>query len=297
MATTLAILAAGIGSRFGGGIKQLEPVGPGGEIIIDYSIHDAIKAGFDKIVFIIRKSIEADFKEMIGDRMEKICAELGVEVAYAYQEIENVPIEVPEGRNKPWGTGHAILSCKGIIHEPFAVINADDYYGKIGYQKAAQFLKQGKYGMVGYILKNTLSENGGVSRGICAVKDGLLTRVVETHDIIKTQDGAETHGEKVDPESIVSMNLWCLPESFLDELEAGFPDFLANMKNPVKDEYLLPTIVDGMIRKGTDVAVMTSPDRWFGVTYRADKEAVVESFKALYAKGEYVSDLYSDIKK
>lgn len=295
MPTTLAILAAGIGSRFGGGIKQLEPVGPGREIIIDYSIHDAIKAGFDKIVFIIRRSIEDDFREMIGDRIEALCKKLNVEVAYAYQEIDNVPIEVPEGRNKPWGTGHAILACKDVIHEPFAVINADDYYGKQGYIKAAHFLKTGNYGMVGYILKNTLSDNGGVTRGICKVENGILTEVIETHDIVKVENGAESHGVPVDMDAVASMNLWCLPEAFLKELETGFPEFLATMNNPLKDEYLLPSVVDSCVKKGTKVTVMISDDKWFGVTYKADKESVVNSFKELYARGEYSVDLYSDI--
>ena len=295
MRTTLVILAAGIGSRFGGGIKQLEPVGPDREIIIDYSIHDAIKAGFDKLVFIIRKSIQQDFMEMIGERIEKLCAAHGVEVAYAYQEIENVPIEIPEGRNKPWGTGHAILACKGIVNEPFAIINADDYYGKEGFIKAASFLKTGKYGLIGYILKNTLSEYGGVTRGLCKVENGVLTGVDETHNIVKTPDGAESEGRKLDPEAIASMNFWLLPPEFIDELDKGLPEFLATMNNPLKDEYLLPTIVDGLVKQGTQVSVIPTNDSWFGVTYKQDKPIVVECFKKLYAKGEYALDLYSDL--
>ncbi len=219
MRKALVILAAGIGSRFGGGIKQLEPVGPDGEIIIDYSIHDAIKAGFNKIVFIIRRDIEQDFREMIGERIEKLCAKLNVEICYAYQDIDDIPIRKPEGRTKPWGTGHAVLACRGIIREPFAVINADDYYGKNGYAKAAKFLESGKYGLVGYILKNTLSDNGGVTRGICSVNaDGALTGIDETHDIVKTATGAEANGKPLDLEALVSMNFWCLPASFVSEL-------------------------------------------------------------------------------
>ena len=296
MKKTLVILAAGIGSRFGGGIKQLEPVGPGNEIIIDYSIHDAIKAGFNKIVFIIRKEIERDFMEMIGERIEAVCAKLGVEVCYAYQDINDIPIPLPEGRKKPWGTGQAVLSCKNVIHEPFAVINADDYYGKSGYEKAARFLESGQYGLVGYILKNTLSDNGGVTRGICGVTgDGKLTGIEETHDIVKTPDGAQANGKALDLNALVSMNFWCLPESFIGELEKGFRLFLDGMTNPVKDEYLLPTIVDGLIKRGEQVTVLPTDDRWFGVTYKEDKAAVVESFKRLYAERAYSKDLYEDI--
>ena len=219
---TLVILAAGIGSRFGGGIKQLEPVGPHGEIIIDYSIHDAIAAGFGKIVFIIRHDIEADFREIIGNRIKALCAPLGVEIAYAFQEIQNVPVPVPEGRKKPWGTGHAVLACDGLIDGPFAVINADDYYGRDGFARAAEFLETGGYALVGYILKNTLSDNGGVTRGLCKVLDGKLAGIDETHDIVKTVAGASANGKVVDVNAIVSMNFWCLPEHFMDELKRGF---------------------------------------------------------------------------
>ena len=296
MKKTLVILAAGIGSRFGGGIKQLEPVGPCGEIIIDYSIHDAIKAGFDKIVFIIRRDIEKDFMEMIGQRIEKLCAKLGVEVCYAFQDIDDIPIDRPAGRTKPWGTGQAVLSCRGIINEPFAVINADDYYGKSGYKKAAAFLEKGQYGLVGYILKNTLSDNGGVTRGICNVdSNGTLTGIDETHDIIKTPGGARAGEKELDLESLVSMNFWCLPASFIDELDSGFPEFLNTMKNPLKDEYLLPTIVDGLIKTGAKVTVLPTDDKWFGVTYKEDKASVVESFRQLYAEGAYQTELYADL--
>ena len=296
MRKALVILAAGIGSRFGGGIKQLEPVGPNGEIIIDYSIHDAIKAGFDKIVFIIRRDIEKDFMDMIGTRIEKICAALGVEVAYAYQDINDIPIEKPEGRTKPWGTGQAVLACREVIREPFAVINADDYYGKNGYVKAAKFLESGQYGLVGYILKNTLSDNGGVTRGICNVDEkGQLTGIDETHDIVKTVGGARAGEKELDLNALVSMNFWCLPESFIEELDKGFPVFLSEMKNPLKDEYLLPTIVDGLIKKGTAVSVLPTDDKWFGVTYKEDKASVVESFKQLYAEGAYDEKLYADL--
>ena len=297
MKTTLVILAAGIGSRFGGGIKQLEPIDGQGHIIIDYSIHDAIAAGFDKIIFIIRHDIEADFRERIGNRVEAVVAPLGVEIAYAFQEITNIPIPLPEGRAKPWGTGHAVLACGELIDGPFAVINADDYYGTEGFKKAAVFLKTGGYGLVGYVLKNTLSDNGGVTRGICSVENGALTGITETCDIVKAPNGAAVHGIDIDVNSLVSMNFWCLPLEFMDVLKNGFPQFLASMTNPLKDEYLLPIIVDGLLKSGTPVSVLPTGDQWFGVTYKEDKAAVVESFKKLYQQGVYQNDLYSDLKK
>ena len=299
MKKTLVILAAGIGSRFGGGIKQLTPVGPNGEIIIDYSIHDAIAAGFNKIIFIIRHDIEGEFKEVIGNRIEKICKGLGVEVKYAFQDLKNVPIEVPEGRTKPWGTGHAVLACDGMIHEPFAVINADDYYGTEGFKKASKFLETNSYGMVAYILKNTLSDNGGVTRGICKTNaQGELTGIDETHDIVKTKNGgAESEGVSIDINSLVSMNFWCFKDEYMDVLKKKFPVFLKNMKNPAKDEYLLPIIMDELIKEGSSVAVLPTEDKWFGVTYKEDKESVMESFREIYAKGVYNKNgLYSDLK-
>ena len=299
MKTTLVILAAGIGSRYGGGVKQLEAVGPNGEIIIDYSIHDAVAAGFDKIIFIIRRDIEADFRQIIGDRMERLCAPLGVEIGYAFQSLTDVPIAVPEGRTKPWGTGQAVLACDGLIDGPFAVINADDYYGRDGFVKAAAFLRTGRYGLVGYILRNTLSDNGGVTRGVCLTDaEGRLVGIDETKNIVKTPAGPMAGGRALDPESLVSMNFWCLPESFLGELRRGFPEFLASMKDPLRDEYLLPTIVDGMLRRGTEVTVLRTDADWFGVTYREDKAAVVESFRELYAAGRYdAADLYADLRQ
>ena len=317
MKKALVILAAGIGSRFGGGIKQLEPIDDNGHIIIDYSIHDAIEAGFRKIVFIIRHDIEEDFKAVIGERIEDVCAPLGVEVCYAYQEIGNIPGEVPEGRTKPWGTGHAVLACDGILDAPFAVINADDYYGKHGFEKAAQFLETGSYGLVGYQLKNTLSEHGGVTRGICTVEDGKLVGIKETKNIIKTTEGAEavisrekdtgdrmqgtgeakkTEERKVlDPEALVSMNFWCYPAEFLDVLKEGFPKFLDGMKDPLKDEYLLPIIADGMLKNSVDFTMLPTDDKWFGVTYKEDKPAVVESFRKLIKDGVYTAELYEDL--
>ena len=297
MRKTLVILAAGIGSRFGGGIKQLEPVDDNGHIIIDYSIHDAIVAGFKKIVFIIRHDIEDDFKTVIGNRIEEQCGLLGVEVAYAFQELSDVPIEVPAGRTKPWGTGHAVLACNGLIDSPFAVINADDYYGRNGFRKAAEFLeeKPDSYALVGYRLMNTLSENGGVTRGVCVTDDGKLIGINETKDIVKTKDGASADGNPVDVNSLVSMNFWCYPAGFITKLKEGFPTFLNNMKDPLKDEYLLPIIADGMLKDGTVFEVLPTDDKWFGVTYKKDKPAVVESFRKLIDAGEYTANLYSDL--
>ena len=290
---TLAILAAGIGSRFGTGIKQLTPIDENGHLIIDYSIHDAIAAGFNRIVFIIRHEIEEDFRVVIGERIEKVCAPLGVEVAYAFQELSDAPVQVA-GRAKPWGTGHAILACDGLIDAPFAVINADDYYGKHGFRLAAEFLGKG-YGLIGYVLKNTLSDHGGVTRGICTVRDGRLVGIDETRGIVKTEAGAETAGRAIDVESLVSMNFWCYPSEFMDVLRSGFPAFLASMTDPLKDEYLLPTIADGMLKAGVEYTVLPTDDQWFGVTYQEDRPVVEESFRKLIEAGEYKADLYSDL--
>lgn len=292
---TLLILAAGIGSRFGGGIKQLEPVDDNGHIIIDYSIHDAIAAGFKKIVFIIRHGIEDDFKAVIGDRIEEICKPLGVEVCYAFQELTYAAGDVLAGRVKPWGTGHAVLCAADQIDDSFAVINADDYYGKEGFVKAAKFLESGDYGLIGYILKNTLSENGGVTRGVCTVENGKLVGINETKNIVKDGEGASADGTPVDINSLVSMNFWCYPKDFLDVLKEGFPKFLDSMNDPQKDEYLLPIIADEMLKEGVEFSVLPTNDKWFGVTYKEDKPAVVESFKKLIEAGVYKEDLYSDL--
>ena len=313
MKTSLVIMAAGIGSRFGGGIKQLAPVGRNGEIIMDYSIHDAIEAGFNKIIFITRKDIEDAFKEAIGDRIEKICDSLGVEIAYAYQELGNLPegVELPADRTKPWGTGQAVLACKDVLHEPFAVINADDYYGKEAFVKLHDFLegytpeKADEYCMAGFILKNTLSENGAVTRGVCETNaEEYLTAVHETSNIVKTADGAavDNDGEKtaIDPESYVSMNMWGLTPEFVQILDDGFKEFFETMgdKDVLKAEYLLPIYIDELLQAGkVSVKVLDSHDKWFGVTYKEDKDYVVESFGKLIDAGVYAEDLFSDLKK
>ncbi len=301
--TTLVIMAAGIGSRFGGGIKQLEPVGPNGEIIMDYSIYDAMEAGFDKVVFVIRKDLEEVFREVIGNRIEKV-----VPVEYAFQELDDLPegFSVPEDRKKPWGTGQAILACKDIVKEPFAVINADDYYGKDSFKTLHDYLVQennfpGKYNisMVGFILKNTLSDNGAVTRGICKTDvSGNLIAVNETSGIIKTETGAayEKDGSliNVDVESKVSMNMWGFEPEFFEELEEGFKVFLSNLKEGGKQEYLLPTIVDGLVKDDrAKVKVLESKDKWVGVTYKEDKPVVVASIKELISSGKYPDKLYN----
>lgn len=303
--TTLVIMAAGIGSRFGGGIKQLEPVGPSGEIIMDYSIHDALEAGFNKVVFIIRKDLEKDFREIIGSRIENIVA-----VEYAFQELDNLPegYQKPAGRTKPWGTGQAVLSVKGIVHEPFLVINADDYYGKEGFRKIHDYMinEMNTDGdvydmcMGGFILSNTLSENGTVTRGVCELnQDGTLKRVTETFDIERRGDRLAAADRAGDPVEIneaqhVSMNMWGLPPAFLDELERGFPDFLDQIEaGDLKSEYLLPMIIDQQIQSGkATVKVLETRDKWFGVTYKEDKQAVVDSIRALIAADAYKQNLY-----
>lgn len=302
MKTALIIMAAGIGSRFGGGIKQLESVGPSGEIIMDYSIYDALEAGFNQIVFIIRKDIEADFHEVIGDRIEKVCAQRGVEVSYAFQSLQDVPegVVVPEGRTKPWGTGQAVLCAAEMVDCPFAVINADDYYGKEAFVKLHDFLcgetKPSAYCMAGFILKNTLSENGGVTRGLCQVDGkGYLTNVTETRNIVKTEDGAAVNGEWVDPNTFVSMNMWGLGPEFMDTLREGFEEFFrgAAHADPLKAEYLLPIYMGQLLRQGkVSVRVLETRDKWFGVTYREDKPAVVESFRKLIEAGVYAPKLF-----
>ena len=296
MNTTLLIMAAGIGSRFGTGIKQLEPVDDAGHIIMDYSIHDAIEAGFNHVVFIIRKDIEKEFKEVIGDRIASICSSHNVTVDYAFQDINDIPGTLPEGRTKPWGTGQAVLVAKKVIKTPFIVINADDYYGKEGFKAVHEYLVNGgKSCMAGFVLKNTLSDNGGVTRGICKMDDqNNLTEVVETKNIVKTEAGAEADGMAVDVNSLVSMNMWAGYPDFLRYIDEGFARFLDALgENPEKKEYLLPNIVAELLEKKlASVKVLNTPDRWIGITYKEDIEPAQEKFHLMIEDGTYPKELW-----
>ena len=300
MKTTLLIMAAGLGSRFGTGIKQLEPVDASNHIIMDYSIHDAIEAGFNHVVFIIRKDIEKEFKKIIGNRITSICNGLNVTVDYAYQDLNDIPVALPEGRTKPWGTGQAVLAAKNIINTPFIVINADDYYGKEGFKAVHEYLVNGgKSCMAGFVLKNTLSDNGGVTRGICKMdNENNLTEVVETKNILKTTEGAETDGVSIDVNSLVSMNMWGLTPDFLNTLEAGFKEFFDKevSKDPLKAEYLLPVFIGELMNEGKmSVKVLRSNDTWYGMTYHEDVPSVKDSFKKMLDSGIYKTDLFSDL--
>ena len=304
MKTTLIIMAAGIGSRYGGGIKQLAKMGKHGEIIMDYSIYDAKEAGFDKVVFIIRKDIEKEFKEAIGDRIRE-----QIEVEYVFQELSDIPegFRVPEGRVKPWGTGQAILCCKDVVNEPFVIIIADDYFGKEAFRKLHDYLIREKdcgarycMGMAGFVLKNTLSDNGTVTRGICkADENDMLTHVVETTGIGRDADGRlicdDPEVQKwFSEQERVSMNMWAGEPTFIEYLEEGFREFLADDSgDPLKKEYLLPTIVDQLIRKGeAKVKVLETQDKWFGITYKEDKPAVEAAFAKLIEDGVYPEKLW-----
>ena len=301
---TLVIMAAGLGSRFGG-CKQITPVDGAGHVIIDYSIYDAVRAGFGKVVCIIKPELEGDFRSAIGDRIAPF-----VPLEYAYQTLDKLPkgYAVPEGRAKPWGTGHAVLCCKELIDAPFAVINADDYYGASAFQTAYDALKGlkddgalARYMMVGYQVENTLSDNGHVSRGVCTVdRDGHLTDVCERTHIIKTADGplytedGETY-HRIPQGTLVSMNMWGFTPSLVAALERDFPAFLARAlrENPQKAEFFLPTEVNDMLARGEAVVdVLSSRDRWHGVTYQEDKPVVTQALRQLAESGLYPTPLW-----
>ena len=303
MNTTLIIMAAGIGSRFGTGIKQLAKMAPNGEIIMDFSIYDAKVAGFTKVVFVIRKAIEAEFKEVIGNRLSKV-----MPVEYVYQELENLPdgYEVPAGRVKPWGTGQAILACKSVVKEPFVIINADDYYGKEAFIKLHDFLisenenkEKMNLAMAGFSLKNTLSENGAVTRGVCvADENGYLEKVIETTGIQivdgKIQcDNAEV-SKWITLDTVVSMNMWAGYPDFLKYIDEGFTRFLDTLgENPEKKEYLLPNIVAELLEKNlASVKVLNTSDRWIGITYKEDIEPAQEKFHLMIEDGTYPKELW-----
>ena len=295
----LVIMAAGMGSRYGG-LKQIDPIDSDGHIIIAFSIYDAVRAGFEKVIFIIKRENEQIFRETIGKRAEGL-----MEVAYVFQELENIPdgFTVPEGRIKPWGTGHAVLSCIDILDGPFAVINADDYYGPEAFKMIYDYLttheddSRYRYTMVGYRLGNTLTENGHVSRGVCTVDSkGYLTGICERTYIVMTPDGAaysEDDGQTlipISPDERVSMNMWGFSASFMAELKKQVSDFLTNEmpKNPLKAEYFLPSVVSSLLadNKAT-VQVLHSNDKWYGVTYKEDKATVVAAIAALKQRGIY----------
>lgn len=302
----LVIMAAGMGSRYGG-LKQIDPVDEQGHIIMDFSLYDAVKAGFEKAVFVIKKENEADFREVIGTRIEKI-----LDVAYVYQDIANIPapFAVPDGRTKPWGTGHAVLSCEKAVDGPFAVINADDYYGQSAFGQIYDFLsghedgEKYQYAMVGYVLENTLTENGHVARGVCETDGGgRLTGIIERTRIEKRPEGTaytEDDGDSwhVIPQgSTVSMNLWGFSESILKELSSGFVPFLERglKANPLKCEYFLPNVVGDLVKEGkADVTVLKSYDRWYGVTYKEDKQTVVDAISRMKRQGIYPEKLWQE---
>lgn len=301
----LVVMAAGMGSRYGG-LKQIDPIGSQGEIIMDFSIYDAIQAGFKKVVFIIKKENEKDFKEAIGDRLSGI-----IEVEYVYQQLDKLPkgYSVPEDRIKPWGTGHAILCCKEVVTGPFAVINADDYYGREAFKLVYDYLKNNqddekyRYTMVGYILENTLTDHGHVARGICVADDGYLTSIEERTHIEKKEGTVQfLEGETwtpVDAHSIVSMNLWGFTPSMFKELENRFTAFLddALATNPLKSEYFLPNVAGDLITEGkATVRVLESKDKWYGVTYKDDKPVVVAAIQNLKDQGLYPQNLWEEYK-
>jgi len=303
MDATLIIMAAGIGSRFGTGIKQLAKMALNGEIIMDFSIYDAKEAGFTKVVFVIRKAIEAEFKEVIGERLSRV-----MPVEYVYQELDDLPegYEVPAGRVKPWGTGQAILACKDVVKEPFVIINADDYYGKEAFVKLYDYLISGNddadkmnLAMAGFSLKNTLSDHGTVTRGVCVADEAdYLVKVIETTGIQAVGekilcDNAEVESW-VTPDTMVSMNIWAGYPDFLQYINEGFSRFLDTLgENPGKKEYLLPNIVAELLEKNlASVKVLNTSDRWIGITYKEDIEPAQEKFHLMIEDGTYPKELW-----
>jgi len=301
---TLVIMAAGMGSRYGG-LKQIDPVTDQGEIIMDFSLYDAMMAGFEKAVFVIKEEMEKDFRKLMDDRVGR-----HMDVKYAFQKLDDIPegFSIPEDRVKPWGTGHAILSCRDLLDGPFAVINADDYYGPDAFHTIYDFLaderdeSKREFCMVGYKLKNTLTENGHVARGVCDVsKDGYLRRIIERTKIMRVDGNtcfSKDDGETWIPipeDSPVSMNFWGYTELMMEKLKEGFPDFLrkAVKENPLKGEYLLPTITDALINSGQAVVkVLESSDQWYGVTYKEDKPGVMAALQSMKDKGLYPDKLW-----
>ncbi len=275
--TTLVVMAAGMGSRFGG-LKQIEPVGPNGEVILDFSVYDAVKAGFSKVIFIIRKDIEKDFRNITKKRIEKMA-----DVEYIYQDGNNLPngFYLPEGRTKPWGTGHAAYCVRNAVNTPFTLINADDYYGQSAYKLIHENLvNYDETCMVGYHLGNTLTENGTVSRGVCKTENGFLKSITE-HTSLDKNSG-------ISLDTPVSMNFWGFMPAIFEDIEKDFIEFLSNLKNPLKDEFYIPFVVDNMIKnKGAKVKVLETDEKWYGVTYREDLDDVVSAMHKKIAGGFY----------
>lgn len=301
MKTTLVVLAAGMGSRYGG-LKQIDKIGPNGEIILELSVYDAIKAGFDRVVFIIKHAIEKEFKAAIGDKISE-----QIPVEYIYQDLDKLPqgCTIPQGREKPWGTGHALLCCKDILNEPFCVINSDDYYGQDAFYKIHDFLvnstDDNEYAMVGYVIGNTVSKNGSVARGVCRISDGKLSDVQERTCI-------EVHGDKIEysednghtwtnipSDSLVSLNFWGFKPSFINKMEQDFSEFFKKEvpANPLKSEFFIPKEVGKMLRDNEiSVKMLSSNDKWYGVTYQEDKPSVKQGIKDLIEQGKYPNPLW-----
>ncbi|MBE7021153.1 MAG: nucleotidyltransferase [Ruminococcaceae bacterium] len=275
--SALIVMAAGMGSRFGG-LKQMEPLGPHGEVILDYSVYDAMEAGFDKIVFVIKKAIEKDFRELVGKKFES-----KVDVSYTFQELDDLPkgFTLPEGRVKPWGTGHAVLTAKDIVKTPFAIVNADDYYGKSAYKLIHDYLlEKNEMCMAGYLLGNTISDNGTVARGVCKMSDGYLDEIIETTAIDKNSG--------IPLDTLVSMNMWGLLPDFFAKLEEGFVDFLKTNTDPLKGEFFIPKFIDHLIHnEGAKVKVLPANEKWYGVTYKEDSDLVKAAFKKFDEDGLY----------
>lgn len=293
---TLLILAAGMGSRFGG-LKQMEPMGPNGEFIIDYSVYDAKKAGFNKIVFVIKEEMYEDFKNTIGKRVED-----KIDVEYVFQKMEDIPVSIDFERVKPWGTGHAILECKNVINEPFAIINADDFYGRNSFIKAYQFLKNEisdkQFGLIGYRACNTITENGSVKRGVCEIENNSLVGIDES-SIERVDDHIHckslVNGKEYDVElnRLVSMNMLLFTPKIFNYLERDFVNFLNGMKDKEKDEFLIPEVVDQHIKSGdVSVKVIETDSVWYGVTYKEDKDSVKNAINNLINNGEYNKNLW-----
>ena len=295
-------MAAGFGSRFGGGVKQIEPIGPNGEVLMDYAVQDALQAGFNRVVFIIRRDIEGMFREGVGRRVEKKC-----DVEYVYQDLADAPagIPLPQGRRKPWGTGHAVLACRKVIHEPFCVLNADDYYGAEAFRQIHAYISADARSdspldccMAGYVLGNTLSQSGAVTRGICKVDDaGRLREIRETRGVLLREGRPCVESEEglrwLDGDAAVSMNIWGLPAAFIGYLEEQFPRFLERLAaDDVTSEFLLPTIIGRMVRSGAgSVQVLPTRDHWFGMTYAQDKADTQRRIADLIAQGAYPSQM------